>query len=93
MGIMGMSKFTYMMSWLIAYLPIYFVLSIISAALLKRVTPKINFEVYFIMYFLFGFLLCVQAMFLSTFFSKPKVSISIACLFYVAQYLVVLAVR
>jgi hypothetical protein len=57
MGIMGMTKFSYMVSWFIAYFPIYLILAIISGAFLTRLTPKISFSVYFIMYLLYGIFL------------------------------------
>lgn len=93
MIIMGMSRFYYILSWFLAYIPIYLILSLFTAGILTMLTPKINYGVYFLMYFIFGILLCFQAMFLSTLFSSTKISISVACLFYAAQYLLVLIVK
>jgi len=88
-----MSRLVYFCSWIAAYYPVYIVLSAISGGFLILLTPKISFWVYFLMYAIYGLLLCVQANFVGIFFSRPKIAISVASLFYVIQYLIVLLVR
>lgn len=93
MEIMGVSKLGYFVSWIIRFYSVYIVISIVAAILLPRLTTRVDRFVYLVLYLLYGLVLCVQANFISIFFSRPKLASSVASLYYALQYIIVLTVK
>ena len=79
MKIMGMSHTAYWLSWFIYHLCIVTIISVCATAILTRaVLPYSNFGLIFLILFLYGLSQFGYVVFMSAFFSSPKIA-SLAC--------------
>lgn len=93
MKIMGMSSFNYYMTWFIRYFAVYFVAHAVCSVILSRNFTSINFGIIFITFLLFDILLIIQSCFIQVFFTRAKIGMVIALLFFVLQYVVNFVIR
>jgi ATP-binding cassette subfamily A (ABC1) protein 3 len=93
MKIMGMTSFNYYVTWFIRYFAVYVVIHIICSAILVKNFSHISFGVVLITFLLFDLLLIVQSCFIQVFFTRAKMGMVIALLFFVLQYIVNFIIR
>lgn len=90
---MGMTSFNYYITWFIRYLSVYIVTHLVCSAILATSFSSINFGVAFVTFLLFDILLIVQSCFIQVFFTRAKIGMVIALLFFIIQYIVNFVVR
>ncbi|KAH8952939.1 hypothetical protein BDL97_09G111100 [Sphagnum fallax] len=79
MLIMGLKPWVFTMSWLITYLVVFFLISLMVTALLSfTVFPRSDPSILFLLFFLFTLSLIPFGFFLSVFFSKAKLAAIVA---------------
>lgn len=83
-----MNTFFYYATWFLRYFIVYLVIHLIGSGFLVRALPRINYGVFLLMFILFDVVLIIQAMFIQIFFTRSKIGILIALLFYVLQYVI-----
>lgn len=93
MKIMGMTGWSYYLTWLMRYLIVYVVIHAISAFILFKAFKVIAYEVVLITFLLFDLVLVVQAFFVQIFFTKAKIGIIVGLLFFCVQFVVNFVVR
>ncbi len=93
MKIMGMSSVTYYFTWLIRYFSVYLVAHIACSAIIASSFTTINFGVVFITFLMFDILLIVQSCFIQVFFTRAKIGMVVALLFFLLQFVVNFIVR
>lgn len=88
MKVMGMSDASFYVSWIIYYLIIYTLASILVASALKgSIYYSSDWFILFIWHFLFGVALIFQSLFVSTFFTKAQIGNIFAMVFFFLQYM------
>jgi ATP-binding cassette subfamily A (ABC1) protein 3 len=93
MKIMGMTSFNYYFTWFIRYFAVYVIVHVICALILTKSFNYINFGVLLITFLLFDLLLIIQSCFIQVFFTRAKIGMVIALLFFVIQYIVSFIIR
>jgi ATP-binding cassette subfamily A (ABC1) protein 3 len=89
MRIMGMSDVSFYLSWIIYYLLISIVVSVLCAIIMKAsVFSHSNWALMFVWHWLFCVSVVMQAFCLTTFFSNVKLGSVISMVFYVAMIVV-----
>ncbi|EAR97153.2 ABC transporter family protein (macronuclear) [Tetrahymena thermophila SB210] len=89
MKIMGMSTASFYISWVLYYLIIFVLTSILVATILKTAIFKhSDWSVLFVWHFLFGISLLFQSLFITTFFTKARIGNIAAMLFFLFQYMI-----
>lgn len=82
-----MSVPIYYFTWFIRYLVVYLIIHIIGSIIIARALPNVPFIIPFVIFILFDILLIVQSFFIQTFFSRSKIGVVIALLFFLVQYI------
>lgn len=93
MKITGMNNTNYYLTWFLRYFISYVIVHLLCSAILSRVLTSLNFGVVFITFLLFDILLIVQSFFIQIFFTRAKIGMVIALLFFILQYVVNFVVR
>lgn len=93
MKVMGMSDSSFYASWVLYYLIIYVIISILVASVLNRAIFKhSDWSVLFVWHLLFGISLIFQSLFITTFFTKARIGNIVAMVFFLFSYMVVFIV-
>ncbi|KAL4490757.1 hypothetical protein ABPG72_021811 [Tetrahymena utriculariae] len=88
MKVMGMSDSSFYASWIIYYLIIYIMCSILVATALKvSIYVSSDWSIIFVWHLLFGISLIFQSLFITTFFTKAQVGNIFAMVFFLFQYM------
>lgn len=85
---MGMNLPVYYVTWFIRYFVTLLVIHLIGSIIVARTLPNVGFIVPFIIFLLFDIVLIVQSFFVQTFFTKSKLGVVIALLFFLIQYII-----
>lgn len=93
MKIMGMTNTNYYLSWFLRYFFVYAVIHAICTIILHFSLGFINPGIIFITFILFDILLIVQSFFIQVFFTKAKLGMVIALIFFIIQYVLNFIVR
>lgn len=93
MKIMGMSNWNYYATWFLRYFCVYLVIHALATVILHFSLGIVNPGLVFITFILFDILLIVQSMFIQVFFSRAKLGIVIALIFFILQYVFNFIVR
>lgn len=88
MSIMGMNLPVYYVTWFIRYFVTCLVIHLIGSAIISSVLPKVGFIVPFVVFIFFDIVLIVQSFFIQTFFTRAKLGVVIALLFFLIQYII-----
>lgn len=88
MSIMGMNLPVYYVTWFIRYFVTCLVIHLIGAGIIAGVLPKVGFIVPFIIFLLFDIVIIIQSFFIQTFFTRAKLGVVIALLFFLIQYII-----
>lgn len=78
----------YYVTWFIRYFVTLLVIHIIGSAIIARTLPHVKFIVPFIVFILFDLVIIIQSFFIQTFFSRSKLGVVIALLFFLIQYII-----
>lgn len=90
MKIMGMNLPVYYLTWFLRYFVCFVIISFIGGAIVSRELKHVNFIIPFVVFILFDCVLIVQSFFIQTFFSRAKIGVVIALLFFILQFIVTL---
>lgn len=88
MSIMGMILPVYYVTWFIRYFVTLLVIHIIGSAIISATLPHVKFIVPFIVFILFDIVIIIQSFFIQTFFTRAKLGVVIALLFFLIQYII-----
>lgn len=86
MSIMGMNKLYYYFTWFIRFFSIYLIVHLICSAILAYAFQYINYGTFILVYITFDLVLIIQAFFIQIFFSRSKIGVVFALVFFVIQY-------
>lgn len=85
---MGLSTSNYYLTWFIIYFLIGMVTSLGQSGIFIIGLPNVSFGLIWLLLTLFNMLLIVQGFFIQVFFSKSKLGIIAATIFFALQYLI-----
>ena len=88
MNIMGMQLPVYYVTWFIRYFVTCVIIHLIGSAIIAGVLPKVGFIIPFVIFILFDIVLIIQSFFIQTFFTRAKLGVVIALLFFLIQYII-----
>lgn len=88
MKIMGLTNFTYYSTWFITYFLLGLITNLGQSGIFVRGLPNVSFALIWLLLTLFNILLIVQGFFIQVFFSKSKIGIIAATIFFALQYLI-----
>lgn len=88
MNIMGMNLPVYYVTWFIRYFITCLIIHLIGSAIIAATLPHVGFIIPFICLILFDIVIIVQSFFIQTFFSRAKLGVVIALLFFLIQYII-----
>ncbi len=88
MSIMGMNLPVYYVTWFIRYFVTLLVIHLIGSAIISATLPNVKFIVPFIVFICFDIVLIIQSFFIQTLFSRAKLGVVIALLFFLIQYII-----
>lgn len=92
MSIMGMNFFTYNFTWFIRYFITYFIVHIIASAIVSSALKFVPFIIILVVFILFDIVLIVQSLFIQLFFTRARIGVVIALLFFMIQYVISFAI-
>lgn len=93
MRIMGLSDRSFYLSWFIQYAVIYLIVSlIITIVCIFTIFTNSNFILVLIWLYLFGLNCIVQALLISTFFTKAKIANIVGMVIYLAFYIITILI-
>ena len=78
----------YYVTWFIRYFVTLLVIHLIGSAIISATLPHVGFIVPFIVFIFFDILMIIQSFFIQTFFTRAKLGVVIALLFFLLQYIV-----
>lgn len=85
---MGMKLSLYYLTWFIRYFMVYLVVHLIGSAILRAALPNVPYGMFLIVFILFDILLIIQSFFIQIFFTRSKIGVVFALLFFVIQYVI-----
>ena len=88
MSIMGMKLWVYYLTWFIRFFVIYLIVHGISSGIMTATLSQIPFYIPFVVFILFDTLLIIQSFFIQIFFTKAKIGVVFALLFFILQYVI-----
>lgn len=88
MSIMGMNIPVYYFTWFLRYFITFLIVHIIGSIIIARTLVYVPFYVPFVIFILFDILLIAQSFFIQTFFSRSKIGIVFALLFFLVQFII-----
>ena len=88
MSIMGMNLPVYYVTWFIRYFITCFIIHLIGSIIVARTLPHVGFIVPFIVFLLFDIVIIIQSFFIQTFFTRSKIGVVIALLFFLVQFII-----
>ena len=87
MNIMGMNILTYYFTWFIRYFCTLLLVHAVGSAIYSQAYQHIGFVHAFAVWILFDAVLVIQSFFIQTFFTKSKIGVVIALLFFFLQFI------
>ena len=88
MSIMGMKVWLYYLTWFFRYFIVYLILHAIGSGIIVAALPRISFFMPFIIFILFDIVLIIQSFFIQIFFTRSKIGVVFALVFFVVQYII-----
>lgn len=88
MSIMGMRLSLYYLTWFIRYFMVYLVVHLIGSAILRAALPNVPYIMFLVIFILFDILLIIQSFFIQIFFTRSKIGVVFALLFFMLQYVI-----
>jgi ATP-binding cassette, subfamily A (ABC1), member 3 len=88
MSIMGMSMFTYYFTWFIRYFITYLIVHIPASVFVWHSLIYVPIYIPLITFLLFDIVLIVQSFFIQVFFTRAKIGVVIALLFFLGQFII-----
>lgn len=85
---MGLKTFNYYSTWFIAYFIIFQITNLCQTGIFIVGMPNISYPLLWLLLTLFSILLIIQGFFIQVFFSKSKIGIIAATIFFALQYLI-----
>jgi ATP-binding cassette subfamily A (ABC1) protein 3 len=85
---MGMNLPVYYLTWFIRYFVTCLVIHSIGSAIISSALVNVDFIVPFVVFIFFDIVLIVQSFFIQTFFTRAKLGVVIALLFFLIQYII-----
>ena len=85
---MGMNLPVYYVTWFIRYFVTCLVIHLIGSAIISATLPHVKFIVPFVVFIFFDILIIIQSFFIQTFFTRAKLGVVIALLFFLIQYII-----
>ena len=83
---MGMKLWVYYLTWFIRYFAIYLVVHAIGSAILMSALSYMPYYIPLIIFLLFDIVLIIQSFFIQIFFTRSKIGIVFALVFFAVQY-------
>jgi ATP-binding cassette subfamily A (ABC1) protein 3 len=78
----------YYLTWFIRYFVTCLVIHSIGSAIISSALLNVDFIVPFVVFIFFDIVLIVQSFFIQTFFTRAKLGVVIALLFFLIQYII-----
>jgi ATP-binding cassette subfamily A (ABC1) protein 3 len=88
MNIMGMKLSTYYFTWFMRYFITLAVIHGIGCYIVGRTLVYVGYIIPLVIFLLFDIVLIIQSFFIQTFFSRAKIGVVIALLFFLVQYII-----
>lgn len=88
MSIMGMHLPVYYVTWFIRYFVTCLVIHLIGSAIVSATLKQVNFIIPLVIFLLFDIVIIIQSFFIQTFFTRAKLGVVIALLFFLIQYII-----
>ena len=88
MSIMGMSMFTYYFTWFVRYYITFIIVHVPASFFVWNSLKNVPIYIPLITFLLFDLVLIIQSFFIQVFFSRAKIGVVIALLFFLGQYIV-----
>lgn len=85
---MGMSLPLYYLTWFIRYFATFLVIHSVGSIIISRSLTYVGFVIPFIVFLCFDIVLIIQSFFIQTFFSRARLGVIIALLFFFIQFLI-----
>ena len=85
---MGMSMPIYYFTWFIRYFASFLVIHAVGSVVISSTLPHVSFIIPFVVFLLFDMVIMIQSFFIQTFFTRSKIGIVIALLFFLLQFIV-----
>jgi len=85
---MGMSMFIYYFTWFLRYFISYLVVHILGSVFIWHALSYVPIYIPFITFVLFDIVLIVQSFFIQVFFTRAKIGVIIALLFFLGQFVI-----
>jgi ATP-binding cassette subfamily A (ABC1) protein 3 len=78
----------YYVTWFIRYFVTCLVIHAIGCGIISSALPKVGFILPFVVFIFFDILMIIQSFFIQTFFTKAKLGVVIALLFFLIQFII-----
>lgn len=88
MSIMGMKLWLYYLTWFLRYFIVYLVIHLIGSAILVAAMPNVPYGMILLVFILFDIVLIFQSFFIQIFFTRAKLGVVVALLFFILQYVI-----
>lgn len=85
---MGMTTFNYYFTWFIRYFVVLVVVHVACSFIISSALSYVPFYVPLVTFLLFDVLIIIQNFFIQIFFTRSKIGVVIALLFFVLQYVI-----
>jgi len=86
MSITGMKTWIYYLTWFVRYYAVYVIVHAINSAIISGTFKQIPYYIPLVVFLLFDIVLVVQSFFIQIFFTRSKIGIIFALLFFIIQY-------
>ena len=83
---MGMKLSLYYLTWFIRYFAIYLVVHAIGSAIMMAALSYVPYYISLVIFLLFDIVLIIQSFFIQIFFTRSKIGIVFALVFFAVQY-------
>ena len=88
MSIMGMSMFTYYFTWFIRYFITFLIVHIPASVFVWHALIYVPIYIPLVTFLLFDVVLIFQSFFIQVFFTRAKIGVIIALLFFLGQFII-----
>ena len=88
MSIMGMHLLPYYVTWFLRYFLTFLVIHVLGSIIISSTFPHLPFFLVFIVLILFDIVLIAQSFFIQIFFTKAKIGVVMALLFFILQFII-----
>jgi len=85
---MGMNLFTYNFTWFLRYFFTYLIIHLIGTLIVVGSLSYVPFIITFVVFILFDIVLIIQSWFIQVFFTKARIGVVMALLFFMIQYVI-----